>query len=85
VPKLLPENQRFQRCVTTNGDDGVRIGHDCIQIDQTCGINPDAIATRSPEKINEWIYHPQRLSICQNWTFWNERRKQSRDHIYCCD
>jgi hypothetical protein len=81
APKLLPEWQRFQRCEfnasSTDSEKGFLIGDYCTAINHICDGVPYEIAGGSIEKKRARALHPQRMSICQNWTFWNERR-QSR-------
>jgi hypothetical protein len=80
---LLPEDQRFERCKLASSSDtqenGFQIGKHCTPINKICGMPPREIDHKPPE--DEWIYHPQRFSICQNWTFWNERKTQSKHRV----
>jgi hypothetical protein len=62
-------------------EEGFRIGDECSHIDEICNnIMPKDLAIRSREKRRAWTYHPQRFSICQNFTFWNNRTRQPLDY-----
>jgi hypothetical protein len=83
--RLLPEDERFQRChlnssISSHQEMGFCIDHTCIPIDEICHHVPIEIELGSPEIRRAWLSHPQRVSICQNWTFWTERR-QERYHV----
>jgi hypothetical protein len=85
--KLLPGHERFKRCYSnenkTDEEKGFLIDHICYQIDELCSykIRPQ-IYTISEKKMNEWQYHPQHLTICQNGTFWKKQRRNSRKSYY---
>jgi hypothetical protein len=87
VPKMWPEYQRFEKCHQTSNetfeDRAFRIGLECFKAKKLCQIGlPEEIGMRSPKKIDAWRFHPQHLTICQNMTFWKDKRRQSRNHIF---
>jgi hypothetical protein len=80
APKLLREDQRFERCNLTDKypdeeEQGFQIGDECTPINETCELTDE-------DEVSWLFYHPQRISLCQNWTFWTERRKQQRDRVF---
>jgi hypothetical protein len=85
---MLHKYQRMERCNLANNEtdkkQGFRIGQECFNSNRLCSAEPpDKIVSRSLEEIEEWNHHPQRITICQNLTFWQNIRKHSRNHIYC--
>jgi hypothetical protein len=83
-PKFLPENERHvERCnmSTSKEEKGFIINGHCTAVDDTCSnLMPYQILKLSDEEQMKWVIHPQRLSICQNLNFWQERRMHSRDN-----
>jgi hypothetical protein len=86
VPKLIPVHQRMELCnLAANGSDAVKefvIGQECFPVNELCTAKlNEKISLMSSEKIAEWRFHPQHLTICQNMNFWKEQRRHSRNLI----
>jgi hypothetical protein len=82
APKFVPPKQRFEMCSLTLNETskkkGFCVGLICSSIEETCNLSPPVGLDVTEEERNGWTLHPQRLIICQNWTFWSDRRRKSR-------
>jgi hypothetical protein len=66
-----------------DGENGFLIDGHCTTVDETCSREyPIQLSKLSTEEEKEnWFYNPRSLSICQNMTFWLERRMRTRKAV----